>query len=60
MKADIAVFDPNTVADLATFEKPHQYAIGFKHVLVNGKTLIADGALTSDRSGRILYGPAKQ
>jgi len=60
MKADIAVFDPNTVADLATFEKPHQYAIGFKHVLVNGKPLIADGALTSERSGRILYGPAKQ
>jgi dihydroorotase/N-acyl-D-amino-acid deacylase len=60
MKADIAVFDPNTVADLATFEKPHQYAIGFKHVLVNGKPLIADGVLTSERSGRILYGPAKQ
>ncbi len=60
MKADIVVFDPETVADTATFEKPHQYAVGFKYVLVNGKIVIDDGKLTSERPGRILYGPAKQ
>ena len=36
MKADIAVFDPATVKDMATFEKPHQYAVGFPYVIVNG------------------------
>ncbi len=60
MKADLSVFDPATVADTATFEKPHQYAVGFKYVLVNGKIVIDDGKLTSERPGRILYGPAKQ
>jgi dihydroorotase/N-acyl-D-amino-acid deacylase len=60
MKADIVVFDPATAEDKATFEQPHQYAVGFKYVVVNGKALIADSQLTKDRSGRILYGPAKQ
>ena len=60
MKADLVVFDPATVADKATFERPHQYAVGFKYVLVNGRPLIVDGKLTNERSGRILYGPAKQ
>ncbi|HLJ51096.1 MAG TPA: D-aminoacylase [Bryobacteraceae bacterium] len=60
MKADLAIFDPATVADTATFEKPHQYAVGFRYVLVNGKTLVAQGELTNERSGRILFGPAKR
>ncbi|HLX46574.1 MAG TPA: hypothetical protein VKR43_24165, partial [Bryobacteraceae bacterium] len=60
MKADLAIFDPATVADMATFEKPHQYAIGVKYVVVNGKVVIDDGKLTTERPGRILYGPAKQ
>ena len=60
MKADLAIFDPATVADKATFEKPHQYAVGVKWVIVNGKIVIDDGKLTSERPGRILYGPAKQ
>ena len=60
MKADLAIFDPATVADTATFEKPHQYAVGVKYVVVNGKIVIDDGKLTSERPGRILYGPAKQ
>src|SRR5580704_12134801 len=59
MKADLAIFDPATVADTATFEKPHQYAVGVKYVVVNGKIVIDDGKLTSERPGRILYGPAK-
>jgi dihydroorotase/N-acyl-D-amino-acid deacylase len=60
MKADLAIFDPVKVEDKATFEKPHQYAVGFKYVLVNGKTVIVDDQLTNDRPGKILYGPAKQ
>lgn len=60
MKADVVVFDPAKVEDKATFEKPHQYAVGFKYVVINGKVLIADGELTKERSGRILYGPAKE
>ncbi len=60
MKADLAIFDPATVADKATFEKPHQYAVGFRYVLVNGKTLVAQDELTNERSGRVLFGPAKR
>jgi len=60
MKADLAIFDSATVADKATFEQPHQYAVGVKYVLVNGKIVIDNGKLTSERPGRILYGPAKQ
>jgi N-acyl-D-amino-acid deacylase len=60
MKADIAVFDPQTVADKSEFDKPHQYAVGFRHVFVNGKAVLLDGNMTGARPGRILYGPAKQ
>ena len=58
MKADIVVFDPQKVTDLSTFEKPHQYAAGFRHVLVNGRPVLMDGRMTGERSGRILRGPA--
>ncbi|HEU0005133.1 MAG TPA: amidohydrolase family protein, partial [Terriglobia bacterium] len=58
MKADIAVFDLARVRDLATFEKPHQYAEGFSHVIVNGEVVFESGAMTSARPGRVLYGPA--
>jgi N-acyl-D-amino-acid deacylase len=60
MKADVVVFDAATVADKAEFAKPHQYAVGFQHVIINGKPVIAEGALTAERPGRVLYGPAKQ
>jgi N-acyl-D-amino-acid deacylase len=60
MKADVVIFDPNTVADKAEYDKPHQYAVGFKDVMVNGKLIIADGQLTKERPGRVLYGPGKQ
>ena len=60
MKADVVIFDPATVADKATFENPHQYAVGFRDVIINGKAVIANGKLTSERPGRILDGPAKQ
>lgn len=60
MKADLAIFDPATVMDLATFEQPHQYATGFSHVIVNGVVAYEDGRMTAARPGRVLYGPAKQ
>ncbi len=60
MKADLAVFDPALVTDQATFAQPHQYATGFPYILVNGKIVIQNGKLTSERPGRILYGPSKQ
>lgn len=52
--ADIVVFDPATVGDLATYENPHQYARGMRHVVVNGKTALADGVPTGLLSGRAL------
>ena len=58
MKADIAIFDPATVRDLATFERPHQYAEGVSQVIVNGQVAFDSGKMTEARPGRILYGPA--
>ena len=60
MKADIAVFDPDRVRDLATFEAPHQYAEGFSFVVVNGQVVFESGAMTAARPGRVLYGPGKR
>jgi N-acyl-D-amino-acid deacylase len=60
MFADIAVFDPATIADRATFEKPHQFAIGMKHVFVNGGHVLKDGEHTGAKPGRALYGPEKK
>jgi dihydroorotase/N-acyl-D-amino-acid deacylase len=60
MKADIAVFDPATVRDTATFEKPHQYAEGFSHVIVNGQAVFENGQMTEARPGRVLYGPGRR
>ena len=59
MKADIAVFDPATVADKATYDEPHQYAAGFSHVIVNGEVVYENGTMTAARPGRVLYGPAR-
>jgi len=58
MKADVVVFDPATVADRSQYDKPHQYSVGFRDVLVNGKLVLHNGAVTSARPGRVLYGPA--
>lgn len=55
--ADITVFDPATIQDVATFEKPHQYATGMKHVFVNGTQVIKDGDHTGAKSGRVVRGP---
>jgi N-acyl-D-amino-acid deacylase len=55
--ADVAVFDPATVGDKATFDRPHQYAVGMKHVFVNGQQVLKDGEHTGAKPGRVVYGP---
>jgi len=59
MFADVVVFDPAKIADRATFQKPHQYAVGIKHVFVNGVQVLADGEHTGAKPGRVLWGPGK-
>src|SRR5205085_1649950 len=59
MFADIVVFDPATVRDRATFEKPHQYAVGMKHVFVNGGQVLKDGEHTGAKPGKAIWGPGK-
>jgi N-acyl-D-amino-acid deacylase len=60
MFADVVVFDPATFADRATFEKPHQFAVGMKHVFVNGSHVLKDGEHTGAKPGRALWGPGKK
>jgi N-acyl-D-amino-acid deacylase len=57
MMADITVFDPATIRDVSTFQDPNHYSVGVKHVLVNGRAVVADGRITSERPGRALRGP---
>ncbi len=57
--ADVVVFDPKTIADHATFEKPHQYAVGVQHVFVNGVHVLKDGEHTDAKPGRAIWGPGK-
>jgi N-acyl-D-amino-acid deacylase len=56
-KADLVAFDAGRVADLATYEDPHQYATGIEHVLVNGRVVIARGEHTGALPGRVLTPP---
>lgn len=55
--ADIVIFDPKKVNDKATFEKPHQYAVGMKHVFVNGTQVLNNGIHTGAMPGKIVRGP---
>jgi N-acyl-D-amino-acid deacylase len=57
--ADVVVFDPKTIADKATYDNPHQYAVGMKQVFVNGVQVLKDGEPTGSKSGRALWGPGK-
>ena len=59
MFADVVVFDPATVADRATYEKPQQYAVGVKDVFVNGEQVLKEGEHTGAKPGRALWGPGK-
>jgi N-acyl-D-amino-acid deacylase len=51
------VFDPAAIADRSTFEDPNHYSAGVRHVLVNGRRVLADGRITAERPGRVLRGP---
>ena len=55
--ADIVVFDPDTIADRATYEQPHQYSTGVTHVWVNGTQVLKDGEHTGSTPGRVVHGP---
>jgi N-acyl-D-amino-acid deacylase len=55
--ADVVLFDPAKVQDHATFDKPHQYATGMKHVFVNGVHVLKDGEPTGAKAGRVVRGP---
>jgi N-acyl-D-amino-acid deacylase len=57
MWADLVVFDPDSVRDVATYEKPNQLSVGMRWVLVNGVPVIANGTMTGAKPGQILYGP---
>jgi N-acyl-D-amino-acid deacylase len=57
--ADVVVFDPKTVGDRATYDRPHQYAVGVRHVFVNGAQVLKDGEHTGALPGRALRGPGK-
>ena len=57
MMADLAIFDAATIADKATFDRPQQFAVGMRHVLVNGIAVLSDGEMTAARPGRAVRGP---
>ena len=52
--ADICVFDPAQICDRATYEAPHAFSSGVRHLFVNGKQAVCDGELTDNRSGSVL------
>lgn len=55
--ADVVVFNPETITDLATFNTPHQLAVGVVHVFVNGQQVLKDGIHTGATPGRVVWGP---
>ncbi len=57
MFADVVVFDPATIGDRATYERPQQYSVGVRDVFVNGVHVLRDGEPTGARAGRALRGP---
>jgi N-acyl-D-amino-acid deacylase len=58
--ADLVIFDPATIADTATYEQPHSYAVGVRDVIVNGRAALSDGEFTGELPGRAVYGPGKR
>jgi dihydroorotase/N-acyl-D-amino-acid deacylase len=60
MWADVVVFDPATIKDVATFAEPNQLSQGMEYVLVNGVPVIEQGKMTDARPGKVLRGPGYQ
>ncbi len=58
--ADVVIFDPTKIADLSTYENPHQYSIGVEHVFVNGIQVLKDGEHTGALPGQVVCGPGKK
>jgi N-acyl-D-aspartate/D-glutamate deacylase len=56
MWADVVVFDPETIRDLATFDNPNQLSHGMEYVLVNGVPVIEGGKMTGALPGKVLRG----
>ncbi len=54
MWADIVVFDPDTIRDIATFDNPNQLSEGMRYVLVNGVPVVDDGKMTNALPGKVL------
>jgi dihydroorotase/N-acyl-D-amino-acid deacylase len=57
MWADLVVFDPEEIHDVATYENPNQFSVGMQYVFVNGVPVIDDGKMTGRLPGRVLRGP---
>ena len=57
MKADLTLFDPATVRDVATFEDPAHYSEGIRYVMVNGQLVVDSGNITAARPGEVIRGP---
>jgi dihydroorotase/N-acyl-D-amino-acid deacylase len=57
MFADITIFDPATIRDVATFEDPTHYSVGIRWVVVNGRAVVESGRMTNARPGQVLAGP---
>jgi N-acyl-D-amino-acid deacylase len=55
--ADLVIFDPNKIKDVATFDKPQQFSSGVQDVWVNGKQVLRKGLPTDARPGRVVRGP---
>ena len=60
MWADVDVFDPDTIHDVATYDDPNRLSVGMQYVLVNGVPGIDDGKMTGALPGQVLYGPGYQ
>ncbi|MEX2187249.1 MAG: membrane dipeptidase [Pirellulales bacterium] len=58
--ADVVVFDPAKIADVATYDRPHQFATGMRDVLVNGVAVLRDGEHTGAKPGQVVWGPGKR
>jgi N-acyl-D-amino-acid deacylase len=57
MMADVTIFDPSNIQDVATYNDPLHYSVGVKYVFVNGKPVLSEGKITNERPGHALRGP---